>query len=71
MDKFEYILCELPAPVVSTYRYIDSHPGAGFDDIKNEMGYSLISIKRFIRTLKNAGLIIEKLSDKLFCSDMK
>ena len=42
MDKFEYILCELPAPVVSTYRYIDSHPGAGFDDIKNEMGYSLI-----------------------------
>lgn len=71
MDKYEYILCELSAPVVFTYRYIFSHPGVSSNDIKNEMGYSLVSIKRFIRTLKNAGLIIEKLPDKLFCSDMK
>jgi len=30
MDKYiEYILCELPVPVVSTYRYISSYPGVG------------------------------------------
>lgn len=58
MNKVEYILNELPVSVVAIYDLIKVNPGIGLEAIKDSSGYSIITIRRFIRTLKSAELII-------------
>lgn len=66
MSKAEYILHELPAPLTTIYCYIKDHPGINMEDIKCGTGYSIIAIKRFIRTLILTGLIDVDLSTKVY-----
>lgn len=58
MNKIEYILKELPGSAVSIYQCIKMNPGVSLDTINEKTGYSLVTIKRFIRTLKLAELIV-------------
>lgn len=58
MNKVEYILNELPKPVVTLYDYIKENPGGCLDTIKENSRYSIITIRRFIRTLISAELVI-------------
>lgn len=58
MNKVEYILNELPFPTVAVYKSIRVNQGVSLDVIKEDTGYSIVSIMRFIRTLKSAELIV-------------
>ena len=57
---------ELPNPVATLYDYIKENPGDCLDTIKENSGYSIITIRRFIRTLISAELVIIDPSSNLY-----
>lgn len=56
MDKVDFVLKELPISVVMIYNFIKDNPGTCIGSIKDNTGYSVVSIMRFIRTLQSAEL---------------
>lgn len=66
MDKVDYVLRELPVSVVVIFRFIKDNPGTCLEVIRENTGYSIVSIRRFIRTLQCANLIIIDFSDKAY-----
>lgn len=69
MDKVDCILKELPASVVSVYNFIKQNPGTCLGVIKDNTGYSIVSIKRFIRTLQCAKLVVIDYSENVYYAD--